>query len=80
MSHPNAVDQAHLAVQASLAGERLGFEALGRISAGTVDPDTLLWMVLRAAVLDGWTLPPGPALRSACRAIQKYIEAAGPNP
>lgn len=67
-------------VTASLEGERIGADALRRIQADCSDPDALLRLVLRAAALDGWTVPAGPALRGACRVLQKHFEHLAPKP
>lgn len=63
-------------VTASIEGEQLGANALQRITGGCSDPDLLMRLVLNACAVDGLMIPPGPALRSAMRQIQKRLEAA----
>lgn len=75
MSRPPSVDQARRTIDGAIEGEQIATDALGRINEGVSDPDAVLRLVLRAAAADGWTIPPGPTLRAACRRIQKTLEA-----
>lgn len=74
MSPPPSVEQARRAI----AGECIGSGVVERVMAGCSEPDALMRAVLNAVAADGWTIPPGPALRAACRAIQKRLEALAP--
>lgn len=75
MSRPPSVTQAHRTVEAAIEGEAIGAKAAEQITAVCSDPDLLMRACLRAMALDGFTAPAGPALRAACRAIQKRMEA-----
>ena len=74
MSRPPSVNQAARVADA-IEGERIASGALERVSAGCSDPDLLMRAVLQAMALDGFMAPAGPALRAACRKVQKALEA-----
>ena len=68
------VDQAARLVDGVLAGEGIARQALDRVERGCSNPDEVLRAILSALMADGRMLPPSPALRGACRAIQKAME------
>lgn len=59
-----------------LEGESLAAASLDRVRAGCSNPDEVLHCVLSALASDGRIIPPSPALRGACRRLQKALEGA----
>ncbi len=68
------VDQAARLIAGVLEGDSIAKRALARIAADVASPDEMLAAILEAIAADGRHLAPTPALRGACRAIQKSIE------
>lgn len=62
-------------IQAALDGQRIGAQVVAVIAAGCSDPDALTRALLMAQEADGHLVPPGAAVRAACRAVQKALEA-----
>lgn len=71
------VDQAARLVDGVLEGDAIAGRSLARIAEECSNPDEILRAVLAALAVDGRILPPSPALRGACRAIQRRLEGEG---